>query len=131
ALLPPWSVSASAQAAGLAAMEALTWREETLTMIWDASFSLRAALRTQGWQLHEASVPFFLLHAHHHVMMHHNAATLRAKLLQKGLVVRDCASFGLPEWVRIAPQQPKQNERLITALGELIEPDSNGICGSQ
>jgi hypothetical protein len=40
---------------------------------------------------YENSVPFFLLKGH-------NGARLRANLLQKGLVVRDCASFGLPEW---------------------------------
>ena len=109
ALLPPWSVSATAQAAGLAAMDALKWREETLAMVRQASISLRTALRAQGWRLHEGAVPFFLLHTD-------NGAALRAKLLQKGLVVRDCASFGLPEWVRIAPQRPEENERLLKAL---------------
>ena len=109
ALLPPWSVSATAQAAGLAAMDALKWREETLAMVRQASISLRTALRAQGWRLHEGAVPFFLLHTD-------NGAALRAKLLQKGLVVRDCASFGLPEWVRIAPQRPEENQRLLKAL---------------
>ncbi len=119
ALLPPWSVSATAQEAGLAALNALTWREETLVDVWKASLTLRNALHEQGWRLDnqqdqqdQPAVPFFLLHAG-------NGAALRAHLLQKGLIVRDCASFGLPEWVRIAPQRPEENAKLIVAMGEL------------
>jgi len=116
ALLPPWSVSATAQEAGLAALAALTWRKQTLADVWQASLTLRNALRAQGWRFDDKrdkrAVPFFLLHAG-------NGAALRANLLQKGLIVRDCASFGLPEWVRIAPQRPEQNAKLIVAMQEL------------
>lgn len=115
ALLPPWSVSATAQEAGLAALDSLVWREQTLADVWQASLTLRHALREQGWRLDnqqdQQAVPFFLLYAR-------NGSVLRANLLQKGLIVRDCASFGLPEWVRIAPQRPEENAKLIVAMEE-------------
>ena len=40
-------------------------------------------------------------------------------LLQGGVLVRDCASFGLPEYIRVATRRPEENARLLTALEEL------------
>lgn len=112
ALLPPWNVGAPAQVAGVAALEAQKWRSATVAEVCAESERLRVALRAQGWRLHEGAAHFFLLHAG-------DGAALRAKLLQRRLVVRDCASFGLPEWVRISPQTAEANDRLIAALGQL------------
>jgi len=36
-------------------------------------------------------------------------------------VVRDCTSFGLPDYIRIAAQQPAQNARLVAAMAALAE----------
>jgi histidinol-phosphate/aromatic aminotransferase/cobyric acid decarboxylase-like protein len=41
---------------------------------------------------------------------------LRRSLLARGLLVRDCTSFGLPAHVRIASRLPEENERLLAAL---------------
>ncbi|MCZ7570890.1 MAG: aminotransferase class I/II-fold pyridoxal phosphate-dependent enzyme [Ardenticatenaceae bacterium] len=111
-LLPPWNIGAPAQAAGLAALDALEWHATTMAQIRAESERLRAALRAQGWRLHAGAAHFFLLSAG-------DGATLRARLLAHKLVVRDCASFGLPAWVRIAPQVPALNDRLIAALEQL------------
>ena len=42
-------------------------------------------------------------------------------LLQRGVIVRPMAGFGLTEHVRISIGLPEENERLIKALGELRE----------
>jgi histidinol-phosphate/aromatic aminotransferase/cobyric acid decarboxylase-like protein len=44
------------------------------------------------------------------------AAWLRAALAVRGVAVRDCTSFGLPDWVRIAVPGPAGLERLESAL---------------
>jgi threonine-phosphate decarboxylase len=41
-------------------------------------------------------------------------------LLPYGVQVRDCASFGLPEYVRIAARTPAENARLLEAIDKAI-----------
>jgi histidinol-phosphate/aromatic aminotransferase/cobyric acid decarboxylase-like protein len=48
-----------------------------------------------------------------------DARAFRAALAARGLLVRDCTSFGLPEFVRIATRKPEENVQLIEALQEL------------
>ena len=40
----------------------------------------------------------------------------RQALLKHGMLVRDCASFGLPEYVRIAPRTMPECRRLISTI---------------
>jgi AraC-like DNA-binding protein len=44
------------------------------------------------------------------------AAEVRTMLLAQGLIVRDCASFGLTHHIYIAVQRPVANDRLVAAL---------------
>jgi histidinol-phosphate/aromatic aminotransferase/cobyric acid decarboxylase-like protein len=47
-----------------------------------------------------------------------DAATLRRRLLSKGILVRDCASFGMPGFVRVGARPKADRERLLQALLE-------------
>ena len=44
---------------------------------------------------------------------------MRNKLMSRGLFVRDCASFGLPDCIRIGIRAMPDCQRLIAALREL------------
>ena len=48
-----------------------------------------------------------------------DGAAVRAALLPHRLVVRDCASFGLPHCVRIACKLPSECARLLAAVAAL------------
>ncbi len=106
---PPWSVNAFAQAAGIAALNDTAHLDQSLRQITQAKTDLQQRLQASGWRPVASETHFFLLPV--------GAATLyRQALLQQGLLVRDCTSFGLPDYIRIATRQPKDNSRLLTAL---------------
>jgi len=44
---------------------------------------------------------------------------LRTTLLKHGMLVRDCASFGLPEYVRIAPRTMPECQKFIATIQAL------------
>ncbi len=45
-----------------------------------------------------------------------DAADLRRRLLDHRILVRDCASFGLPDFVRVAARPDPERARLLAAL---------------
>ena len=49
-----------------------------------------------------------------------NGYRFRAALLKQGLMLRDCASFGLPQYVRIAARTMDECHRLIAVIKGLI-----------
>jgi histidinol-phosphate/aromatic aminotransferase/cobyric acid decarboxylase-like protein len=51
----------------------------------------------------------------------HSAAAWQVALLERRILVRDCASFGLPRHIRIATRSVEDNSRLLAALSECKE----------
>jgi len=109
---PPWNVNALAQAAGLAALSDLRHLQRTLGALRQARDRLMAGLRRCGLDPLPTDVNFFLVEAK-------DGAVFRRRLLQRGILVRDCASFGLPAYVRIATRRPDENARLLAVIGEV------------
>lgn len=105
---PAWSVNSAAQAAGCVALDDRTFVTTTLPLLWQSSDKLRDGLAALGLSVLRAALPFMLVRTG-------DGAATRAALLQHGMVVRDCASFGLSAYVRVAPGRPEQNQRLIAA----------------
>jgi threonine-phosphate decarboxylase len=109
---PPWSVNALAQAAGVAALRDLPHRQGSLERLARARQELVAGLDRLGLVSVPSATHFFLLRVG-------DGASFRLALLRRrGVLVRDCASFGLPAFVRIAARQPEENERLLDAVRE-------------
>jgi histidinol-phosphate aminotransferase len=106
---PPWSVNAAAQAAGVAALGASAREALSLSALLRVQTGLRTALTTIGLHPLPSAAPFFLLRVG-------DGAAFRRSLLARGILVRDCASFGLPEYVRISTRRPEENERLLAAV---------------
>lgn len=113
---PPWNVGAPAQAAGVAALsESAADHLESCRrrMARDADY-LRRELERLGCEVPPAAANFLLARVG-------DGAGLRRALLEKGLQVRDCASFGLPEYVRISVRRPEECRRLISGLEAVLD----------
>lgn len=105
----PWSVSAPAQAAGVAAIEDRSWWEASLACLRDAKREMVQQLISRGFKPLASSVNFFLLPVD-------DAAGVREQLLSDHILVRDCGSFGIRDHIRIGVRTPKENQRLIAAM---------------
>lgn len=109
--LPPWSVSAPAIAAGLAALARHDRVEASLAALREETAWLRVALLDRGWRVLPSATNFLLVQVG-------DAAAFRAGLLAgQRIQVRDCASFGLPDCIRIGTRTRPDNERLLAAMG--------------
>jgi threonine-phosphate decarboxylase len=105
---PAWSVNSAAQVTGLAVLRDHEFVHATLPHWWQSSDGLRAGLTSLGLQVLPSALPFMLVQTG-------DGAHTRGALLGHGCVVRDCASFGLPEYVRVAPRKGEDNMRLVDA----------------
>lgn len=108
---PAWNVNALAQSAGLAALRDEAHQRETLAQLQIEKQKLVAGLQGLGFDPVPSHTNYFLLPVH-------NGADFRQELLAHGILVRDCASFGLPAYVRIAARTGEENARLLAALGK-------------
>ena len=114
---PPWSVNALAQAAGVAALKDEGHLHDSLRRLRQAKSILVAELSALGLAPLPSATHYFLIGVG-------DGAAFRRALMSQHILVRDCASFGLPEYVRIATRTPQDNARLLEAIREV-----NGRCG--
>jgi histidinol-phosphate aminotransferase len=109
ALQPAWSVNAFAQAAGLAVLDDLVYYQRTLAELRQVREAFLAGLLAKGAQVVPGEMHYFLIH------LNQPARLFRQRLLQKGFLVRDCTSFGLPEYIRLSTQLLEANEAFLRA----------------
>jgi histidinol-phosphate aminotransferase len=108
---PPWSVNTFAQAAAIAALRDDAYLAQSMEMLREAKIDLIAGLTRLGLEVLPSMAHYFLMRVG-------DAAGFRLRLLRKGILVRDAASFGLPAFVRLATRRPEENERLLADLAE-------------
>ncbi len=108
---PPWQMSVHAQAAtGWAFSDAgRTFLRRTLPELGEVRRDFQAKLRTLGLQVRDTSANYFLVEVG-------DAVIFKQAALRAGFRVRDCASFGLPTQVRLAAQQPRENQTFLAWL---------------
>jgi histidinol-phosphate aminotransferase len=112
---PPWNVGAPAQAAGIATLSAsaMDHLENSRRSMAHTSAQLRRELLKLGFEVPPGRANYLLVKVG-------DAARLRRELLVQGIQVRDCASFGLPEYIRVAVRLPEECRRLVSEIGVLI-----------
>jgi histidinol-phosphate aminotransferase len=111
AVRPPWSVNAGALRAGLAALtpEAQAHVERACRLVATSRRLLTRGFLQRGFSVAPSRANFVLVEVG-------DAAAFRRSLLARGLVVRDCASFGLQAHVRVACRLPEECQRLLDAI---------------
>lgn len=112
-ICPPWNVNAVAQQAGLAVVAAGGYLERCQLKLKRAKGYLVAELEALGLPVVPSAANFLLVEVG-------SAAGFRRKLLRRGVLVRDCTSFGLPAYVRISPRTLPECRRLVGAIREVM-----------
>ena len=108
---PCWSINTVAMAAAIAALDDDGFVEESRRRIFADRRYLRGALKRLGWVPLDSVTPYFMMRVG-------DGSLFRRRLLRRGVLVRDCASYGLPAWIRLCALPAEQADRLIQLLRE-------------
>ena len=107
---PAWSTGAVTQAAAVAAATEQDFVAESRARLLADQEALSGGLRAIGLSPVQSSTVFVLVRVG-------DARGVRAALLHHdGILVRDCASFGLPDYLRFAARPTSDRDRLLSAL---------------
>jgi histidinol-phosphate/aromatic aminotransferase/cobyric acid decarboxylase-like protein len=111
----PWSASSVAQAAALACFsrDAAHHASTTIGTLRNEARRVKEACQSMGYAVEPSDTHYFL------VRVGSGATAQRTLLDDAGILVRDCASFGLPSHVRVAARKPGANDALLDALDHL------------
>jgi histidinol-phosphate aminotransferase len=108
---PPWSTSAIAQAAGLAALNEAAFIDDCRARLLADRQELAGELRRLGLQPVPSCTGFLMV-----PVPDSDGQQVRARLLRRRILVRNCASFGLPRYIRIAARPASDRDKLHSAL---------------
>jgi histidinol-phosphate aminotransferase len=111
----PFAVNLLAQAAGRAALTDDRFLADTLTANRKGRWYFYRQLDRLGLHYVESHTNFVL------VEIGPEATKMQQKLLKRGVIVRPCAIYDLPECLRITIGDEDQNKRLIEALEEELK----------
>ena len=117
ALQPDWSVNGLAQAAGLVAIADEAYLERARQAVATSRDCVVERLSALGILCYPAEANFVLAQVG-------DAADLRDRLARRGLFVRDCASFGLPDCIRIGLRPVADCIRLTDTIAEVLDSGS-------
>jgi histidinol-phosphate aminotransferase len=118
---PPWTVNAAAIACGLAALADPDHAERARVEVAGARSCLVQALAECGLYVYPPTANFVLVEVG-------NGRQFRSRLLERGVCVRDCASFGLPTCIRIGVPARAHVSRVVDAVrGVLADGSRTGL----
>ena len=112
-VLPPWNVNAIAQKVGVDVLEKEEYLRQSLRQVREAKRFLTDELSLLGFKVLPSDANYFLVKVGH-------ALECRHSLLRQGILVRDCTSFGLKEYIRIAPRTMPECQILIAAITKIF-----------
>ena len=110
--LPEWNISTFAQAAGCVCATQTAFISKTVDFIKKERQFLEEGLKQLGFQVFSSEANFILFHSE---------KPLYDRLLEHGILIRDCKNFrGLSKgFFRIAVKERNENENLLKRMGEI------------
>jgi threonine-phosphate decarboxylase len=122
-LRDPWNVNVMAQAAGVAGLKDLAYRQETLRLVTEQKDWLKNELQSiPGIKPFIPSVNFILADIGGTGW---SAAALQQRLWADRILIRNCTSFsGLSDsYIRLAVKRPAENRQLMARLKSIIDKE--------
>jgi threonine-phosphate decarboxylase len=118
-LQDPWSVNTAAQVAGIASLVDAGYCERTRAYIGSERDRLAAGLAGLSWLRVFPSAANYLLVE---IQNGSGAAELRSRLMERGMLIRDCSNFqGLDgRFFRVAVRLREENDLLLEHLGGIF-----------
>ena len=110
---PAWTVGSAAQAAAVAAVAADDAVAEVRARLLREAAALDGALAELGYPILPSETTYFV------VRVGDGAAFRRALLCGHGVLVRDCASFGMAAWVRVGARGGDDARRIVAGFAAL------------
>lgn len=111
---PPWSINAVAQEAGLAALESLDYYRAAWNKLRKLTEELADALISLGFRVFPTRANFILLRCQ-------DRRGLQEHLWKRRILVRDCTSFGLPEFIRVGTRREEDNRRFLAGVKDFLK----------
>ena len=114
-LAPSWPLSVYGEAFLHAHLdpEARAWLEGSKRELFRLRGLLAEGLRGLGLEVRESPANFLMVRVG-------RATEVARALRERGIRVRDCTSFGLPEWLRLSAQREEAIRALLLALEEVL-----------
>ena len=109
---PDWSVNGLAQAGALAALADSDYLARSRSEVARSKGFLVQRLNALEFPVPPSAANFLLVQVG-------DAPSWRDKLARKGMIVRDCTSFGLPQYIRIGIRSLPDCQRLIQVMEAL------------
>jgi L-threonine-O-3-phosphate decarboxylase len=106
---PDWSVNGLAQVAGLVALQDATYLPRAREAVQQAKNYLTTQLAALGFTVYPSAANFLVVPVG-------DAAAWRERLMRRGLFLRDCASFGLPDCLRLGIRSLPDCQRLVAGF---------------
>ena len=116
----PWSVNSLGQAAAAAALVDNEHNEKTRALVRvERKFMLGELAKLKGFKVFPSDANYIFVDVRQSGF---SAEQLRERLLERGLLIRDCSSFhGLDGFfVRVAVRTRVENEKLLAAFREVL-----------
>lgn len=110
---PDWSVNGLAQEAALVALADVDYLPHARAAVTEGKEYLVTQLSSLGFTVMPSAANFLLVEVG-------DGAAWRETLMRQGLFVRDCASFGLPDCIRIGIRPLADCQRLVRAMAEAV-----------